>query len=142
MLWSMVGADAVIALAYFSIPLAIGGKWLIAGRLKPGRYPLWGLTYFRWWLADRLVEAAPVYLLSGSAMYAWWLRALGAQVGHDVTIGSISLRAPDLLVVEDGVSIGNAANFENARVEHGELLLGQITLGREACVGSYAVLEG
>jgi non-ribosomal peptide synthetase-like protein len=122
--------------------VAIAGKWLIAGRLKPGRYPLWGVAYFRWWLADRLVEAAPVYLLSGSSMYAWWLRALGAQVGQDVTIGSITLRAPDLLVIEDGVSIGNAANFENARVEHGELLLGQITLAREACVGSYAVLEG
>jgi hypothetical protein len=27
---------------------AIGGKWLVAGRLKPGVYPLWGATYFRW----------------------------------------------------------------------------------------------
>ncbi len=122
--------------------LAIAGKWLIVGRLKAGRYPLWGLTYFRWWLADRLIEAAPTYLLSGSPMYPWWLRALGAQIGRDVVIGSITLRAPDLLTVGDGVSVGNAVNFENARVEHGELRLGQITLGREANVGSYAVLEG
>jgi non-ribosomal peptide synthetase-like protein len=75
-------------------------------------------------------------------MYAWWLRALGAKVGRDVIIGSITLRAPDLLTIGDGVSIGNAANFENARVEHGELRLGHITLAREANVGSYAVLEG
>ncbi len=135
-----VVAYLVTTLLEFGV--AIAGKWLIAGRLQAGRYPLWGVTYFRWWLADRLVEAAPVYLLSGSSMYAWWLRALGAKVGHDVTIGSITLRAPDLLVLEDGVSIGNAANFENARVEHGELRLGRITLAREACVGSYAVLEG
>ncbi len=121
---------------------AIGGKWLIMGRLKAGRYPLWGLTYYRWWLADRLIEAAPTYLLSGSPMYAWWLRALGAKVGRDVIIGSITLRAPDLLTIGDGVSIGNAVNFENARVEHGELRLGHITLAREANVGSYAVLEG
>ncbi len=121
---------------------AIAGKWLIVGRLKPGSYPLWGLTYFRWWLSDRLVESAPTYLLSGSSLYAWWLRALGASVGRDVIIGSITLRAPDLLCIGDGVSIGNAVNLENARVERGRLLIGPITLGKDACVGSYAVLEG
>ena len=49
---------------------------------------------------------------------------------------------PDLLVVGDGTSIGNAVNLENARVEHGELRLGAITLGRDVNIGSYAVLEG
>jgi non-ribosomal peptide synthetase-like protein len=135
-----VGVFLLATLLEFAI--AIAGKWLIAGRLKPGRYPLWSLTYYRWWLTDRLVEAAPTYLLSGSSLYAWWLRALGAKIGHDVIIGSMTLRAPDLLTVADCVSVGNAVNFENARVEHGELWLGQITLGREACVGSYSVLEG
>ena len=135
-----VGAFLLSTLLEFAV--AIAGKWLIAGRLKAGRYPLWGLTYYRWWLVDRMIEAAPAYLLSGSSLYAWWLRALGAKVGRDVTIGSITLRTPDLLSIGDGASIGNAANFENARVEHGELHLGPITLEREACVGSYAVLEG
>jgi non-ribosomal peptide synthetase-like protein len=135
-----VGAYLLSTLMEFAV--AIAGKWLILGRLKAGRYPLWGMTYYRWWLADRLIEAAPTYLLSGSSMYAWWLRALGAKIGRDVTIGSMTLRVPDLLSIADGASIGNATNFENARVEHGELRLGPITLGREAAVGSYAVLEG
>jgi non-ribosomal peptide synthetase-like protein len=135
-----VAAFLIATLLEFA--LAIAGKWLIAGRLKAGRYPLWGLTYYRWWLADRLVEAAPSYLLSGSSMYAWWLRALGANIGRDVVIGSMTLRAPDLLTIGEGSSIGNAANFENARVEHGELWLGAITVEHDACIGSYAVLEG
>ena len=122
--------------------VAVAGKWLIVGRLKAGRYPLWGLTYYRWWLANRLMESAPVYLLSGSSLYAWWLRALGAQIGRDVVIGSMTLRVPDLLEVGDGCSIGNAVNLENARVEHGELRLGSITLGRDVNIGSYAILEG
>ena len=135
-----VGVFLLATLIEFAI--AIGGKWLIAGRLKPGRYPLWGVTYYRWWLADRLVESAPAYLLSGSSLYVWWLRALGARIGKDVIIGSMTLRAPDLLDIADKVSVGNACNFENARVEHGELRLGQIALGENSCVGSYAVLEG
>ncbi len=127
-------------LAEFAI--AIAGKWLIAGRLKPGSYPLWGVTYYRWWLADRLVESAPAYLLSGSSLNSWWLRALGAKVGKEVVIGSMTLRAPDLLSIGDNVSVGNAVNFENARVERGRLLLGRISIGDDACISSYAILEG
>ena len=122
--------------------LALAGKWLIAGRLAPGRYPLWGLTYFRWWLADRLVDAAPTYFISGSSLHAWWLRALGARIGRDVVIGSVKLRAPDQFAVGDGASIGNAVNFENARVLCGELRIGPVSIGAQAHIGSYAVLEG
>jgi non-ribosomal peptide synthetase-like protein len=135
-----VGIFLLATLVEFAV--AIAGKWLIVGRLKAGRYPLWGVTYFRWWLADRLMEAAPTYLLSGSSLYIWWLRALGARIGKDVIIGSMTLRAPDLLDIADKVSVGNACNFENARVEHGELRLGSIVLEENAGVGSYAVLEG
>ena len=144
---SIPRAVALSVAAFLSLTLAeffvaIAAKWLIVGRLKPGRYPLWGLTYFRWWLADRLIEAAPVYMLSGSSLHTWWLRALGAKIGRDVNIGSMSLRVPDLLEIGDRVSTGNACSFENARVEHGELRLGKIVLADDACIGSYAVLEG
>ena len=135
-----VGAFLLASILEFVV--AIAGKWLIVGRLRAGRYPLWGLTYYRWWIVDRLLEAAPVYLISGSSLYAWWLRALGARVGRDVIIGSITLRVPDLLDIGDHASIGNAVNFENARVEHGELRIGPITIARDACIGSYAVMEG
>ncbi|MGE5472301.1 MAG: Pls/PosA family non-ribosomal peptide synthetase [Bacteroidota bacterium] len=122
--------------------IAAGGKWLILGRLQPGRYPLWGAVYLRWWIADRLIEGAPVYMLSGSPLLAWWLRLLGARIGHDVTIGSVTVRAHDLIDIGDGVSIGNAVNLENVRVERGEFIVGRIELAREACIGSYSVLEG
>jgi non-ribosomal peptide synthetase-like protein len=140
---AIAASIAVFLLAtLMEFAVAIGGKWLVAGRLKPGSYPLWGVTYYRWWLADRLVEAAPSYLLAGSSLYNWWLRALGARVGRDVVVGSMTLRAPDLLSIGHNVSVGNAVNFENARVERGRLLLGAIRLDDDACVASYAVLEG
>lgn len=144
---SLLLATGASVLAYLIATLlefavAIAGKWLLVGKLQAGQYPLWGLTYFRWWLADRLLEAAPTYLLSGSSLYVWWLRALGARIGDDVVIGSMTLRAPDLLQVGDGASIGNAVNLENARVEHGVLHLGNITLGDHSCIGSYSILEG
>ncbi len=143
-----IAAAVVISVSVFlfatllSFVFAIVGKWLIAGRLKPGSYPLWGLTYFRWWCADRVIEGAPVYLLSNSPLNIWWLRALGARIGSEAIIGNITLRAHDLLQVGHGVSIGNAVNLENARVERGQLHLGHITLEDNTCVGSYSVIEG
>ncbi len=115
---------------------------LLARQLKPGRYPLWGLTYYRWWLADTILGLAPTYLLSGSSLYNAWLRALGANIGNDVVIGSMTLRAPHLLTIGAGSSIGNATNFQNARVQHGQIIIGAITLGENTSVGSYSVLEG
>jgi non-ribosomal peptide synthetase-like protein len=129
----------VAQLAGFGV--AIAGKRLTAGRLKPGRYPLWGVTYFRWWLAGKFVELPDVYLLSATRWMPLYLRALGARIGRDVMIDTISVGAPELLIVEDGVSLGTFANIENARVAGGELILGTVLLQRDAVVDSYAVLE-
>ena len=134
-----VAAFVLAELATFGV--AIAGKWLVLGRAKPGRYPLWGVAYFRWWLADRLSALPPVSLLTGTPWLGWYLRALGARIGRDVLIDSVSVRAPDLLSIEDGASVGTAVHIENARVEGGMLILGPVRLGRESVVDSYAVLE-
>ena len=122
--------------------VAWAGKWLVAGRLEAGSYPLWGWVYFRWWLADRLLEAAPTYMIAGSSLYVGWLRALGARIGTDVNIGSVTFRVPDLLAIDDGASVGNAVNLENACVRGGMLHLGMIAIGRECAIGSFCVIEG
>jgi non-ribosomal peptide synthetase-like protein len=141
-LLGVVGAILVYLVGNFSSFLfVIAAKWIVLGRAKPGRYPLWGVMYFRWWLADRISEIPPRHLLSGSSLNAIYLRALGAKIGKDVIIGALTIRAPDLLTIGDGVSIGSSVNFENARVERGELILGTISIGNEATVDSYAVVE-
>src|SRR6202043_3778552 len=43
-------AAVVILYVAINIPtffFGIAGKWLVIGRTKPGRYPLWGLYYYR-----------------------------------------------------------------------------------------------
>ena len=83
--WSLL-TFVFARLANFAI--AIAGKRLLVGRLKAGRFPLWGVTYFRWWLVDRLCHLPPVHLLSGTPLLNWYWRALGAQIGSDVLIDS------------------------------------------------------
>lgn len=134
-----LGVYVISILLGFSI--SIIGKRVLTSGLQAGSYPLWGSTYFRWWLADRLTDICPMYLLSGSSLTTLYLRCLGACVGHDVSIGSVYVRMPSLLHIEDGVSIGSHVNLENAKVEHAQLVLGRIHLQQESYVGSYAVVE-
>ena len=134
-----LGTFVFIEAATFAV--AIAGKWLAAGKLKAGRYPLWGVTYFRWWLANKFCELPDVYLLSGTPWMPLYLRALGARIGRNVMIETITLGVPELLTVADGVSLGTFVNLENARVEGGLLILGPVHLQRDSAVDSYSVLE-
>jgi non-ribosomal peptide synthetase-like protein len=133
---------ATFVLARFvNFGIAIAGKWAAAGRLQPGRHPLWGAVYFRWWLANKFGELPDVFLLAGTPWMPLYLRALGARVGRNAMVDMITLAAPELLTVEDGVSIGAFVNIENARVEGGELVIGPVLLKRDSVVDSYSVLE-
>ena len=125
-----------------SVLLAIAGRRLLLGRVQAGRYPLWGWMYYRWWLSDRLVNAAPLYMFNGSILLNLYLRAAGVRVGKDVEPGTLMVRVPSLVTIGHGVSIGAGVYIENARVERGELVLGEVVIGDESTVGSYAVLEG
>jgi non-ribosomal peptide synthetase-like protein len=134
-----LGTFVLIQLATFV--LAVAGKRLLTGCLHAGRFPLWGVTYFRWWLSNKFCELPHVYLLAGTPWMPVYLRALGARIGRNVMIDTITLGAPELLTVEDGVNLGTFVNLENARVENGLLVIGPVHLRRDAVVDSYSVLE-
>ena len=134
-----LGTFVLIQLATFV--LAVAGKRMLTGHLKAGRFPLWGVTYFRWWLANKFCELPHIYLLTGTPWMPIYLRALGARIGRNVMIDTITLGAPELLTVEDGVTIGTFVNIENARVEKGMLVIGPVHLRRDSSVDSYSVLE-
>lgn len=123
------------------LAIVIGAKWLLLGRTKPGRYPLWGTYFYRWWLVERLLSLVPIKTLQGTPIMRFYLRALGAKVGKDVLIGDLSCGAHDLISIGDRTSIGSHATFANARVEGNELIIGRIDVGADAQIGSSCVLE-
>lgn len=137
----LLSLTAFIAVEILSFGVAILGKRLLTGRLKPGRYELWGLTYFRFWLSEKLVVLAPIRLLHGTPWLNAYLRLLGAKIGRDVFIDSLVVTAPELLVIEDEADLGANLIINNARVEGGELIVGLVRIGAGACVESNCVLE-
>jgi len=149
----LTGADATLfeevvslisvymAINILTVFIAIAAKWLILGRTKPGRYPLWGVYFYRWWLARRFLGLVHLKWFQGSPFMRLYLRALGAEIGPDAMLGEIDAGAPDLIRIGARVSIGSVGNFANARVEGNELVIGTITIGDDAYLGSSCVLE-
>ena len=73
-------------LQLFNIMLVIAVKWLVIGRTKPGRYPLWGSYYFRVWLVQRFSALAHEKWLQGTALYRLLLVAAPFwKTGHQTT---------------------------------------------------------
>ena len=136
---SLVGVYMVINIV--TIGLAIGGKWLILGRMKPGRYPLWGTYYFRWWLVSRLISLTHPKWLQGSPVMRLFLMALGAKIGIDAIIGDHEVGTADLLEIGPRTCTGGKVNFANVRVEGAELIVGRIIIGADAYVGTSCVIE-
>ncbi len=136
---ALVGIYMLINVA--TIIIAIGGKWLILGRMKPGRYPLWGTMFFRWWLVQRLISLTHPKWFQGSPVMRVYLRALGASIGRDAIIGEVEIGAHDLLTIGDHASIGGKINFNNARVEGNQFIVGPISIGQDSYVGTSCMVE-
>ncbi len=121
--------------------LALAAKWAVLGRIRPGRYPLWGAYYLRWWFVQSLIAAVPLHYLAGTPLLPFVYRLLGAHIGKDVHLGTNRLAAFDLISIGDGTSIGDVASLLGYAVEDGELILGRVTIGRDCFVGTRALLR-
>jgi hypothetical protein len=80
---------AAIVLTYIAVRWILPLPFVrILTGIRPGRYPLWGLTYLRIWSANMLLGLAPLEVLSGSPLVPGYLRLLGAKIGRGVHLGS------------------------------------------------------
>ena len=97
---SLLGVYACINVA--TVAIAIAMKWILLGRIKPGRYPLWGVYYYRWWLANRFLGLTHMKWFQASSIMRLYLQALGAKVGEGAIISSCEGRSRGLGCVRRG----------------------------------------
>ena len=135
----IVGVYVAINLVSFAI--AVGGKWIIIGRIKPGRYPLWGTYYFRIWMMSHMLTFAHSSWLQGSPFMAVYLRLLGAKVGRDTVIAEFRFGAPDLIRIGSGSVISNKVALSNAEIVGNEMIIGAIDIGDDVMIGSSCAIS-
>jgi non-ribosomal peptide synthetase-like protein len=120
--------------------LSIALKWLVIGRFKAGRYPVWGFYYFRWWLVTRFQALSWSEMFIDTPLMSLYYRAMGAKVGGNVNIGTQVCAAFDLVSIGDNTSIGSETHLLGYKVENGWLVLGPISIGRDCCIGTHCSL--
>ncbi len=125
-----------------SLLLSLGVKWLVIGRFRPGRYPLWGFYYFRWWLVMRVqrLSGAALFALSGTPLMNVYYRLMGASVGPGCIIDTAQCAIFDLVTIGEDTSIGHETQLLGYRVEGGELVLGRIEIGKRCLIGIHSTL--
>lgn len=126
----------------FMLAFTLGVKWAIVGRFKPGRYPVWGTAFLRWWFVHRLLGITPVGFLTGTPLASIYLRMLGAKVGKNVNFESVEIDCPDMIQVGDDCSFENSSWIHASEVTRGELIIRPIVVGNGCSVGVRAGLSG
>ena len=116
-------------------------KWLLLGRVKPGRYPLHSGFYLRKWFVDQLMELSldvigPLY---ATIYLSPWYRLLGAKLGRRAEVSTASFLSPDLLTVGDEGFIADAVSLGAATIDHGQVRVDEVRIGRRSFVGNSAL---
>ena len=123
-----------------TMAIAVAAKWLVIGRTKPGRYPLWGVYYFRWWLAQRFLGLIHTKWFQDSPLIRIYLRLLGAKVGSGSIIGEVESGAFDLVSIGANCTIGGRVRLTTAEVIGNELIIGTLTIGETVSIGTSSAL--
>ncbi|WP_150287936.1 Pls/PosA family non-ribosomal peptide synthetase [Rhabdaerophilum calidifontis] len=129
-----------VGIKFGTLALVVALKWLVLGRTKPGRYPLWGVYFFRWWFVQRLNALVHPSYLANSPIMRLYLRLMGARVGSGVMIAHAEFGSADLVEIGAGASIGHKANIANSEVIAGELVIGRVRIGPDAYIGNQSII--
>jgi len=138
--WSALIMFCIIPPVFIGLGIAV--KWIVIGKYKEGKYPLWGNYYFRCWFVNTFNKIVPTQFLNGTPLYPVYLKMLGVSIKPDAQLSSFTIGAEDLITIKEDVSISSNVILDNATIEDGFLILSRITIGNHAYVGSSSILEG
>ena len=123
-------------------PFPILAKWILIGRWKPRQIRIWSLAYLRFWIVKTLVQWNPIVLFTGSPLFSFYLRTLGAKVGRGVVIFSTHVPiCTDLLTIGDGTVIQKDSFINGYRAHAGFIQVGAITIGKNAVISESTVID-
>ncbi|MCD1285206.1 MULTISPECIES: non-ribosomal peptide synthetase [unclassified Brevibacterium] len=134
----MMAAGAVAA------GLAVAAKWICVGRIKDGEHPLWSSFIWRNEVADCFVElvAAPWFTRNavGTPAIVWYLRAMGAKIGHGVWCESYWLPETDLVHLGDNSTINRGCVVQTHLFHDRVMSLDAVELESGATLGPNSVI--
>ncbi|WP_328988631.1 amino acid adenylation domain-containing protein [Kribbella sp. NBC_01245] len=136
--WILAGWLLLISPAGRMGIAVVGARILLRG-VKPGVYPRGGMVHVRLWAAENLADAAGAANLAGAPWIAYYARALGAKVGRGVDLHTLP-PVTGFLSLGREASVEPEVDLSGYWIDGDRLLLGTVTIGAEAVVGSRSTL--
>jgi non-ribosomal peptide synthetase-like protein len=139
----LVAAALLLGCGTLACLLTTAAKWLLVGRFRPGRQPLWSSFVWRNELFDTFVEnLAMPWLgssLTGTPFLAVWLRTLGARFGRGVWCETHWLPETDLVRIGDGASLNRGVVVQTHLFHDRLMRMDGVTIGEGATVGPHSI---
>ncbi|KAJ3400237.1 hypothetical protein HDU80_007139 [Chytriomyces hyalinus] len=139
-------SGAYITMQIILPTFTIACKWLIIGRYKRGKFPLWGSYYLRWWLVDQVIHE---YGMGVFETFDWtktlYFRLMGAKIGWNVVLRATALREFDLVEIHSNCSI-TESKLRPFGVEAGLMVLDAIVIesdcviNRKSCIAPGTII--
>jgi len=119
-------------------------KWLLVGRIRPGRHPLYSTFVWRAELmttmADDCAYAGFGKAIAGTPFLNTWMRMMGSKIGRRVYLDTPYLIEFDLVTVGDDTTVEENATLQTHLFEDRVMKTGTVEIGREASVGTRSVV--
>jgi non-ribosomal peptide synthetase-like protein len=123
---------------------AVAAKWLLVGRIKPGEHPLWSSFIWRNEVVDSFIElvSAPWFARAavGTPAMVWWLRALGAKIGHGAWCESYWLPEADLVTLGESSTVNRGCVIQTHLFHDRVMAIDAVTLEEGATMGPHGVI--
>ncbi|KAL9675061.1 hypothetical protein QQ045_003261 [Rhodiola kirilowii] len=122
----------------------LGNSFLKPNYALSPEISIWSLDFVRWWALYKAQDTASKILavhLRGTVFLKYWYEMLGARIGSSVLLDTVDITDPSLVLIGDGAVIAEGALIQSHEVRNGVLSFEAIKIGRNSCVGPYAVIQ-
>ena len=117
-------------------------KWVLIGRFKAQSIPIWSLAYFRFWVVKTMMRTTPVMAFTGTPIYNFYLRAMGAKIGRNAVISCrYGPVCADMFTIGDDTILRKDTIVTGYRAQSNFIHIGPVEIGANAFVGEASVID-
>ena len=112
-------------------------------KIKPGTYPIWSSMTIKWGLICafcKMVRLTFLDFVTPSFLNILFFKMLGAKIGKNVQINTISINDPWLMEINDDVIIGGDCSINGHTFEYNKLILKKISLKHHVVIGASVMI--
>jgi non-ribosomal peptide synthetase-like protein len=133
-----------VAASGIAVLITVLLKWIIIGKYKPSKKPLWSNYVWRSELITGIYENFLVLfflnILTGTPFIKYPLRMLGCKIGKRVCLYTTQVTEFDLVNIGDNSSLNDNCTLQTHLFEDRVMKMSHVNIGKHCSVGGMAVV--